>query len=588
LQTLDAINQSSSQESGGAAPEVSDVLVASMVANGVEELFFSSGTDLIPYQEAIAKAKAHGRKAPRVRAMLHEIVNLNAAIGYAMTSGKPAVTAVHVDAGTLNCGAGYHTVMRGNYPIVVTAGSAPTTLPGTMPGARDGYYFWYQELPDQAGIIRQFAKWDRKLELQDSPGFLMSRALQLAQTPPAGLSYLTLPREVLMAPAQTATFPTAQQLGIPRPIGLDAAQAREIVDLLVKAQNPLVILGRSGRNPRAFAAMTELAEILALPVRHGEGPDNANFPSDHPLFGTGPAVAEADVILAIESAFPWVEGQNGPHAEATVITIGEDPIQSRIITYEYTATQRYQADALAAILALHEAADARVGDADRQRFAERLERCTARKAELTRQLEERARKAANDGPINPVWLSHEVGTLAHEGSIFINDSCTHAGHALDYFPVRTPGSYYRSGGSAGGWGIGAALGAKLGAPDREVIVSVGEGYYMFGVPNATFWAARRYNAPFLTVLYQNDSYSTGTTSIGRLYPDGYALSQREFEGALLHPAVDYVKEAEAAGAAAERVTEASEVGAALRRGLEAVRSGVPALVAVQLPRLVCD
>jgi acetolactate synthase-1/2/3 large subunit len=90
------------------------------------------------------------------------------------------------------------------------------------------------------------------------------------------------------------------------------------------------------------------------------------------------------------------------------------------------------------------------------------------------------------------------------------------------------------------------------------------------------------------VLYQNDSYSTGTSSIGRLYPDGYALSQREFEGGMLHPAIDYVKEAEAAGAVAERVTEPSKIRAALHRGLEAVRSGVPALVAVQLPRLMCD
>jgi thiamine pyrophosphate-dependent acetolactate synthase large subunit-like protein len=57
---------------------------------------------------------------------------------------------------------------------------------------------------------------------------------------------------------------------------------------------------------------------------------------------------------------------------------------------------------------------------------------------------------------------------------------------------------------------------------------------------------------------------------------------------MLHPAIDYVKEAEAAGAAAERVTDPAEVGPALQRGLGAVRSGTPALVAVQLPRLMCD
>ncbi len=190
MPTRDPVPPASDCQVGVPAPTVSDVLVAALAANGVQELFFSSGTDLIPYQEALAKARAHGRAAPRVRAMLHEIVNLNAACGYTLTSGQPAVSAVHVDAGTLNGGAGYHTILRGNYPVLVTAGAAPTSLPGTMPGSRDGYYFWYQELPDQGGIVGQFAKWDRRLELQDNPGLLVSRALQLAQAPPAGLSYL--------------------------------------------------------------------------------------------------------------------------------------------------------------------------------------------------------------------------------------------------------------------------------------------------------------------------------------------------------------------------------------------------------------
>jgi acetolactate synthase-1/2/3 large subunit len=128
VQTLDPTSTTSNQGRDAAPLDVSDVLVASMVANGVDTLFFSSGTDLIPYQEAISKARATGRNAPRVITMLHEIVNLNAAIGYTMTGGKPAVTGVHVDAGTLNCGAGYHPILRGNYPVVVTAGSTPSRL----------------------------------------------------------------------------------------------------------------------------------------------------------------------------------------------------------------------------------------------------------------------------------------------------------------------------------------------------------------------------------------------------------------------------------------------------------------------------
>lgn len=159
------------------AEEVTDALVTAMALGGVEYLFFSSGSDLIPFQEAIAKAQELGRPAPRLVTMLHEIVNLNAAMGYTMTSGRPAVSAVHVDAGTLNCGAGLHTVWRGNYPVVLMAGAAPTSLPGAMRGSREGFHYWYQELPDQGSIVRQFAKWVQELDAHDNPGLMMSRAL---------------------------------------------------------------------------------------------------------------------------------------------------------------------------------------------------------------------------------------------------------------------------------------------------------------------------------------------------------------------------------------------------------------------------
>src|SRR5215469_12636119 len=101
------------------ADEVSDAVVASMALGGVDHMFFMSGSEIAFYQEAIAKAHAHGRPAPRLITMTHEHAGLNAALGYAAVSGRPAATAVHVDAGTLHQGGAIHTAYRSGLPVLL-------------------------------------------------------------------------------------------------------------------------------------------------------------------------------------------------------------------------------------------------------------------------------------------------------------------------------------------------------------------------------------------------------------------------------------------------------------------------------------
>ena len=109
------------------ADNAGDAIVAALGAAGVEYLFFTSGSEIGFYQEALAKAHALGRPAPRIITVTHEHASLNAAIGYALVSGKPAVTAVHVDVGTMHHGGAVHTAMHANAPVVMTAGYPPTS-----------------------------------------------------------------------------------------------------------------------------------------------------------------------------------------------------------------------------------------------------------------------------------------------------------------------------------------------------------------------------------------------------------------------------------------------------------------------------
>jgi acetolactate synthase-1/2/3 large subunit len=111
----------------------------------------------------------------------------------------------------------------------------------------------------------------------------------------------------------------------------------------------------------------------------------------------------------------------------------------------------------------------------------------------------------------------------------------------------------------------------------------GDGFYLFATANAALWSAVRYQAPFLTVVYQNRSWGTGTVRMAKLYPGGYA-QDAGFEDGYFEPPIDFAMEAQAAGAYGENVREPAELRSALRRGLEQVRSGRPAVIAVWLPR----
>ena len=144
-------------------------------------------------------------------------------------------------------------------------------------------------------------------------------------------------------------------------------------------------------------------------------------------------------------------------------------------------------------------------------------------------------------------------------------------------------SYFRSGSSAGGWGVGAAFGAKLVSPNQDVVHVSGDGFFQFGTPMAGLWASKFHKAPYLTVVFVNGSYSTGTTGLRSMYPEGYAARDNNYNGGAFDPPPDFAKLAEAAGCYGETVTETSRVGPALKRGLDQVHNGMPALIAVRVP-----
>jgi acetolactate synthase I/II/III large subunit len=567
------------------AADVGELIVTAFAAGGVDRVFFTSGSDIVFYQEAIAKAQALGRPAPILTSIPHEHVSLNAALGYAAVSNKPTVVAVHADLGTQHLGAAIHTASHSGLPVIITAGAPPVAATGTMRGGRDeGAHLWLQQTYDQGAIVRPYTKWDHRLDYQENAGLIASRALQVALSPPCGPVYLSIPRELSLLPPREAAFPTLSQLAVPRAASLDRDAAREIAARLSAARNPFVVIGGAGRNPKFLPELVELCELLGMAAVSAPISPYLGFPLDHPLYADAAALRDADVVLIIDAAVPWLPGVNAPSAAAFVAVVGIDPIFGRIPTYEFGASLRATADPVQAVAAIGSEVRTKMRPAASTQATARREAHARAAATRAAEAERVASSVSAETPINPLWASAQVARLIDNDSILIEETTPRAG-LRRFLRCRQPGSYFANPGSAGGWAAGAALGAKLAAPEKDVIAVAGDGFYMFSSAIVALWAATQLRAPFLMVVYQNRSYSTGTVRLADTYPEGYA-SRAGFAGGYFDPPIDFAKEAEAAGAYGENVRDPRELPAALSRAVTHTRSGRPAVVALWMKRLL--
>jgi acetolactate synthase-1/2/3 large subunit len=409
------------------ADEWSDALVQAMKLGGVEHLFFVSGSEIAFWQESVAKAQERGWPAPKLITVPHESVALNAALGSAMVRNQPAATAVHVDVGTLNYGGAIHTAWRGNYPVLITAGTGPRAYPGTMAGARNVPVQWVQEPRDQGGILRQYTKIDHRLEHQDNPGLIVSRLLQVAMSEPKGPVYLAVPREsaMLRLPGKTY-FPTRDEMGIVRPAWPDPADARRAAQWLIEARNACIYVGTAGRNPEAVAEIVRLAELLALPVMDSERFDRLNFPTTHALYGTGPAPKDADALLILEGIVPYLPPLGAPRPGAKVVWVEPDPVLSNYKSMEHQADLWLAVTATAAACAIYEAATAILSKTDMSRIAARRERLEAAKRGMVAENERLGQEAGRRRPMHPRWVAYQLGKILEPNAIVVDDALSNS------------------------------------------------------------------------------------------------------------------------------------------------------------------
>jgi acetolactate synthase-1/2/3 large subunit len=543
-----------------------DAYLELLAARGVEYFFANAGTDFAPIIEAYARRIAQGQASPRPITVPHEVPAVSMAHGYTMVSGRPQVVMVHVIVGAGNAAGGVINAARSNIPMLFSAGRNPITEAGSA-GSRDRPIHWAQEAFDQAGMLREFVKWDYELKRFDQLETVVDRALSLAQTEPRGPVYLTLPREVLAERHEAVEYTDPARAAVPASTLPDPAAVDEAAAILAAARNPLIITKALGRDPAAVPALVRLAETLGAPV-FDQFHTHVNFPQDHALHGgfeAAPHLEEADAILVIESDVPWFPTMRRPRPETRIIHLGVDPLFSRYPVRGFPIDAALAGTPRLALAAL---ADAVGRHADRAAVAERRQRWTEAGARRREGAAARVQATRSDTPIDMQWLSRAIGECVDDRTIVVNEYDLDATQCT----FTRPGSYFAAPPSGGlGWGLGAALGARLAAPDHSVICCVGDGAYIFGSPTASHFVSRAYNLPVLFVVFNNRTWNAVKRAVQSYARDGWAVRTDSMPLTALEPAPDYEVLCRASGGHGERVEDPAALPDALRRGLRIVR-----------------
>lgn len=440
------------------------------------------------------------------------------------------------------------------------------------------------ELVDWQEAMEPFMKWSYRMYSLDRVPEFTNRAIKVALTPPGGPTFLQI-NEDLHDEETTAKIYPHSKFSLSSKIKADPDAIIEAAKMLIESTNPMVTVGHEVTKTGSAEKMIELAELLAIPVTSGLS-GFADFPTNHPLYmgRYTPFLGyrrDADLYLSIGSQMP---------DEGSYVHRGPPPVNAKTIhiSLDTKLLSLFQPTDLSIVSDVGEAIsdliEAVKSIATKQRIEtirnERYDRIVALIAGAREKTLQRAKTNWDKAPMTMARITSELNDALEDDAIIVSEPTPQG--APDWLDLGHGNKTLirGSGATVLGWATGAALGAKLAQPDKQVVAITGDGAFMF---QHSLWSLSRYDAPVIMVVYNNHAYNLNR-AYGWMRGGAQAKMKKDIQTYLGDPDVDYTLLAKAYGVEGEKVQDPSDLQAAIQRAIQTTKDGRPYLLDVNHER----
>lgn len=473
----------------------SDVFAEVLRGLGVKYVALNPGSSFRGLHDSLVNKL--GNRDPQMLLCLHEEHAVAIAHGYAKVTGEPLAVILHSNVGLMHGTMAIFNAWCDRVPMLIYGATGPLDA-----ALRRPWIDWLHSCRDQAALIRNYIKWDDQPASMEAAIEAMLRADVIARSEPTGPTYVSFDVSIQEKQHDSAPpLPDFARYTPPLPTEPPAAGVARAAAILKAAKKPVILAGRTSRDPADWARRVALAEALGAEVltdiRIG-----ASFPTDHPQHRSKPAffiddaagevLRGADVILSLD----WLDLAGtlklAGKVEAQVVQISLDYQLHNGWGMEHQGLPAVDLHlACAPDRALHAIADALgVG---------------AGEAPEDLPVKPALDVPAAETPLDIMTLAGALGAgLEGECATMVRLPLGWAGEAWHF---RHPLDFLGSDGGAGiGSGPGMLIGAALALKDsgRLPVAVLGDGDTMMAA--SAFWTAAHYGTPFLAVISNNRSF----------------------------------------------------------------------------------
>ncbi len=457
-----------------------------LAAQGVKDFFFITGG---PMGDAIKAIVDEGIRPVDTR---HEQAAAYMAVGYSRVTGEVGVCEGCSGPGALNLLTGVAHAWGDGVPVVALGGASP--LFQNNMGS-------FQEC-DQLAVFKPVTKWSTRVTTAFRTADMLEEAFRRAREGRPGPVYIDFPSDVLYGEADPAKAPIRRRQPLYRPLA-NPDDVSRAVRLLSRAERPILVVGSGPFWSGAGKELKEFVDATGVPF-YTTPQARGIIPEDHPLSFLGmrnTAFREADVVFVVGTRFNYVIGHGQPPrfgANARFIQLDISPEE---IGHTREVDLGLVGDCKMALAQLTEEAKKVFGKRGDSAWVKHL-----RENDQKRAAEYEVRISTDEVPIHPLRLCKEVRDLINRDAVVVVDGMEILNFGRQTIPIYEPGHSINSGvWGTMGVGLPFGIGAKVGKPDKQVVVLHGDG--SFGQNAMEMDTAIRHNIPIICVISNNAGWA---------------------------------------------------------------------------------